>query len=221
MKNAKELTHFLLQKGASEVGFCHVDCIALANTPIANEIGIHGLDYAVTIAVHLSSNVVDGITDKPTFAYFHHYRTVNTAIDNILLSAGLFLEGMGYRYFPVAASQSVTEFSGLFPHKTAAVLCGLGVIGKNALFISGRYGPRVRLGTLFTDMPLPISPPQQQEGCRDCRICICACPAMALTGDPAHPVDPAACSRYMKEHFSGIGRGVVCGICMKCCPKGK
>ena len=33
--------------------------------------------------------------------------------------------------------------------------------------------------------------------------------------------DAEKCSKYMKEKFQKIGRGAVCGICMRFCPKRK
>ena len=33
-------------------------------------------------------------------------------------------------------------------------------------------------------------------------------------------IDAKACSDYMKRAFQHIGRGAVCGICMRVCPYG-
>ena len=48
------------------------------------------------------------------------------------------------------------ELSGMISHKQAACAAGLGVIGKSSLFLHHRFGPRVRLATLFTDCPFPV-----------------------------------------------------------------
>ncbi len=192
------------------------------------------LPYAVTIVVRLSDAIVDEIDDAPTEAYFHHYRTVNAQIDRLCLLAGQALESQGYTWYPVAASQSMNrngwQYKGLYSHKRAACGAGLGRIGKNALFLHRQFGPRVRLGTVFTNAPLPVSavPPALPDICAHCGICVRACPAHALTGTAFSPaldrsafVDAAACSTYMKAHFESIGRGAVCGICMRVCPAGR
>lgn len=222
----QKIREFLLQQGASEVGFSNVG-EALQECLLPEYRTETPLDYAVTIAVKLSDAVVDTITDKPTHAYFHHYRTVNSLLDQLALKTGLYIEQQGFRYLPVAASQSIGGYQGLFPHKVAARLSGLGDIGKNALFLSRNYGPRVRLATVLTDMPFE----QEAEpgaGCTGCGKCVSLCPAMAISGkafDVQNPmqnlVDRPACSDYMKRHFQKIGRGSVCGICMQCCPVGK
>ena len=112
------------------------------------------------------------------------------------------------------------------PHTTAAVLSGLGFVGKSGLFLSEKYGSKVRLATIITDMPLSNELPVIENGCGECHICQLACPAGAIYGtkptcDGERNFDPEKCSHYMKEHFQDIGRGSVCGICIRVCPKNK
>lgn len=186
--------------------------------------------YAITFGIKLSDAIIDEISeDKPTFTYFNHYRSVNFLIDQIGLTVLLALQKQGYNAYTVAASQSIpdseTPYSGVFPHKTGAVASGLGWIGKNGLFIHKDYGPRVRMGTVLTDMELPVGQKMMESKCGSCNKCIEACPAKALTGnlwqygmEREKLVDPKACSEYMNKNFKHIGRGSVCGICIKVCP---
>ncbi len=185
--------------------------------------------FAITFGVRLSDAIIDEIGDKPTFTYFNHYRSVNTLIDQISLRVVLALQAEGKRGYSIAASQSIPSapipYSGIFPHKTGAVLAGLGWIGKNGLFIHKDYGPRVRLGTVLTEMELPCENKILQDKCSSCNSCVNACPALALTGNKweigkprENVVDARACSEYMNRNFKHIGRGSVCGICVKVCP---
>lgn len=188
-----------------------------------------GLPYAISIVAALSDAVIDEIQDTPTHTYFHHYRTVNAFIDRILLQAGMMLQQQGYRYIPIAASQTIysgnkRDHMGRYSHKKAAVLAGLGTIGKSTLFLHKELGPRVRLGTLFTDCPFPVNTLHVILSCKDCNMCVNACPANAITGLSWHEgiarsemFDADACNNYMRDHFMKIGRGSVCGICMKVC----
>jgi len=218
----KELEAFILSLGASFVGFSDVKDSLPDN--------LKKYPYAITFGVRLSDAIIDEIEDKPTFTYFNHYRSVNTLIDQISLRTVLAIAQKGYNAYSIAASQSIptspVPYSGVFPHKTGAVLAGMGWIGKNGLFIHKDFGPRVRLGTVLTDFEFICENTPEESKCLDCNRCVTACPAFALTGDKWEMgmereklVDAKACSEYMNQKFKNIGRGSVCGICIKVCPQ--
>lgn len=225
MEFINKLESILKDMGASFIGYSHLEGKLEGN--------LEKLPYGVSIGVRLSDFIIDEIMDKPTYTYFHHYRTVNFLIDQITLRAVLLLQEEGYHAVAVPASQTVNDkadaYSGIFPHKTAAVMAGLGWIGKNGLFISKDYGPRVRLGTILTDRELPVGEKEiLPVGCGGCSLCVSSCPAAALSGncwemgcERAHVVDAKACSEYMNAKFKHIGRGSVCGICVRVCPQGE
>jgi hypothetical protein len=125
--NIEEQIKELLTVSGCEFGFAKVND------------GPEGLPYAISIAVPLSDAVIDEIDGAPTYSYFHHYRTVNAYIDRILLQTGLLLQSRGYRYMPIAASQSIPmmgsgRIGAILPQEGGGA-CGLGSIGKNALFL--------------------------------------------------------------------------------------
>ena len=216
----QELKTLLKSNGATAVGFSEIGDRAPSEFP--------NLRYAVTIVRRLSDTVVETIDGKPTMMYFHHYRTTNTKLDLLALDVVDFIEAQGYSALPIAASQSTNTdkeaYRGVFPHKTAAVLAGLGFVGKNALFITPQYGSKIRLATVLTDMPLSAEFPVMERGCGSCDICKNACPAKAITGNNYiygnardTVLDARRCSEHMKT-YKDIGRGAVCGICMRVCP---
>jgi epoxyqueuosine reductase QueG len=188
--------------------------------------------YAITVVVRLSKKIISRINEDngPTHMYYHHYRTVNTLIDQITLKAVLFLQNAGYNAIAIPASQTIPDkekpHNSDFSHKIGAVMSGLGRIGKSSLFIDRDYGPGVRLGTILTDMELPIINIEHEENkCANCNMCVNHCPANAIKGnlwdehiDTNELVDIAACNDYMRNHYMGIGRSSVCGICIKVCP---
>ena len=221
MKNfnyQQTLKTFTQSLGADLVGFCSLPNPAMERFP-----------YAVSIAVKLSDAVLQGIDSAPTYAYFQHYRTANTLLDQIAFRVSHEIEKLGYSAFPVAASQSQGKenpYRGIVPHKTVAVLSGLGFVGKSGLFLTEEYGSKVRLATILTNLPLQAELPIIENGCGGCTICAKSCPAGAIFGEVPttngeRNIDPEKCSKYMKEHFQDVGRGSVCGICIKVCPKNK
>lgn len=211
-----KIIEFLKQGGAAQVGFCKAD-----ENPFS-------LPFAISYTIPLSDAIIDGIDTAPTHTYFHHYRSVNALIDRLSLGCGLMLAQNGYKYVPIPASQSVNGMQGIYSHKMAAVASGLGTIGKSSLFISNDNGPRVRLGTILTDCEFEINKTASQSKCGSCTLCRDNCPALAIRGNEwsidcsrDEIIDAKACSDYMKRNFQHIGRGSVCGICMRICPYGK
>lgn len=229
-----EIRNLLIENGAASCGFskCASDDAYLRRLPTA-----------ISLAVQVSDAVVDEIREAPTMSYFHHYRTLNYFIDQLQLSLGLYLQKEGYSFFPIPASQSIPSnelpFSAKFSHKEAAVLAGMGKIGRSCLFLENNLGPRVRLGTVFTNFVPPVLTEAPSitknagrcsslsEHCTNCSLCIDSCPAHALFGKEASSskreelINPETCSLFMKNEFQHIGRGAVCGICMSVCPAGK
>jgi epoxyqueuosine reductase len=74
------------------------------------------------------------------------------------------------------------EKGGIFL-KDAAVLAGLGCIGRNNLLLSPRHGPRLRLRALSLAAELPPTGPMAFDPCSDCDApCRRACPQRAFEG---------------------------------------
>jgi len=223
MNRINDLRALLLNEGATRIGF---------SMPV-NKLKTEFTDtpYAVTVLVRLSKKIISLINENtgPPHIYYHHYRTVNTLIDQITLKAVLFIQNEGYSAVAIPASQTIPDKNkphhSDFSHKIGAVMSGLGRIGKSSLFICNDYGPGVRLGTILTDMELPVTDHEIiNNKCDNCKRCVNLCPANAIKGnlwqegiDVHALVDVSACNEYMREHYMGIGRGSVCGICIKAC----
>lgn len=213
----KEIKSFLKERMVSQVGFT-----SCTDSPFKN------MDNAISMVFRLSDAVVEQIDQAPTHTYFQHYRTTNAYIDSVSLQLVMYLQEKGFGAAAVPASQSVSGLASIYSHKKIAVCAGLGYIGKSGLFLSAQYGPRVRLGTVFTDAPIETVLMPQKSQCGTCDLCARACGAMAIRNvnfcegmEREDILDAKACSDFMKEKFQHIGRGAVCGVCMKVCPKGK
>lgn len=110
----------------------------------------------------------------------------------------------------------------------AAVLCGLGVKGRNGLLINEKYGSFCFIGEVITDREFLYNVPEMKS-CLDCGLCVKKCPASSLS---ENGVDKAKClsditqrkgeltesqSSMIKE--SGCIWG--CDICQDVCPMNK
>ena len=142
------------------------------------------------------------------------------------------MEKEGYKFITVAASQSINDegwnYRGRYSHKAVARQSGLGSIGNSALFLHKDYGTRVRLGTIFTDCPFENPVELPPNPCNSCNVCKEMCPAGAISGKSWQPgmereefFNADKCSNHMKKRYKHIGRGAVCGLCIKYCPMNK
>lgn len=187
---------------------------------------------AVSMGIALTDGIVDQLENHRdeivARTYDSLYYTVNQSLNRISLRLSAELNRNGFKTLLVAASlrADTKNIKGLFSHKMAANLAGLGWIGPSCLMITPEMGPRVRWITILTDAPLEAGAPAPDR-CGDCRKCVEACPSNAFTGrtfDPSEPrsarFDIQRCIKY-REHLEKKKTGVpVCGMCVKACPFG-
>jgi epoxyqueuosine reductase len=180
------------------------------------------LDRAVCLGLQLSESILSEISQAPTRLYFHHYKTVNTLLDQIALKASHLIQQKGFLSLPIPASQ-ILDWQNLtahLSHKQIGYLAGLGWVGRNNLLVNKKLGSQFRLVTILTDMPLETNKPVKQ-GCGKCRLCIEVCPAGAIKESPLE-FDPIKCFEKLKEfQKQRLVDQYICGVCVNACPKEK
>jgi epoxyqueuosine reductase len=213
--------------GVADLSSAHDFILAQAGERVAR------YPRAVTIGMVLQDSVVNLLPEKDLAAailYRHSsYDVVNIALDQMALRVANTLQRAGFDAFPVPASKRTDDdhISGIFSHKLAAHLAGLGWIGKSCLLITPEHGPRVRWVTILSDAPLyPTGTPLEQQ-CGACTACVDICPQYAFTGRSFHSnesrearYDSAACDRFFKE-MEKSQNVAVCGMCLYICPYGR
>jgi epoxyqueuosine reductase len=188
-----------------------------------------GFPFALSWGIPMNPEIMVSIRNGPNQTYAEEYARVNNLINDLSGALAAEIKGRGFRAQPLAASErtDVVNVRGDFPQKTAATRAGLGWVGRNCQLITRRFGPWIRLGTVFTDMDLPRASPVERSFCGRCTRCVEACPAKALKGNLWHPgmpreeiLDPGACDQWKKEHYFRYHKGHNCGICAAVCPYG-
>jgi epoxyqueuosine reductase QueG len=233
MDLGKELKTCVLGRGADYYGIAD---LASAREFIRAQGGERAARHprAVVMGIVLQDALVDLLPERedPAAAmlYRHNsYDVVNLALDQIALAAANVIQRAGYEALPVPASKRASDekIAGVFSHKLAAHLAGLGWIGKSCLLVTPAHGPRVRWVTVLTDAPLGPTGRPTAERCGSCTQCTDACPIGAITGRPFSKDEPrevrldaAACDTYFRnlEKDRGIA---VCGMCLYICPYGR
>jgi epoxyqueuosine reductase len=87
-----------------------------------------------------------------------------------------FIKGLGYRAIPAG--------NGVGLSIPMAIDAGLGELGRQGLLVTPKYGPRVRLAKVITDMPLQPDNPIEfgvTEFCESCMLCADHCPGGSIT----------------------------------------
>ncbi len=219
-----EITKFIkdltIQRGGDEVGICELNPIFVYShvgrgpeewgSPIK-------LDhkYAIIFAVEMDYYMVEQAPDIPITeeAARKYYEAANISI-----SLARYIRSLGY---PARAHISDSNYQIMLP--PLAVDAGLGELSRMGYLISKKFGPRVRLGGVTTDLPLLVDDPiifGVQDFCRVCKKCADNCPSNAIPFDDKTivrgvekwEINVEQCLRYWRL------AGTDCGLCMKVCP---
>jgi epoxyqueuosine reductase len=205
-----------LDLGASLFGVARVESLKERLQSLPQ--GTDSLPYAISLGVHLSDKVLEGIENGPTPLYFFHYQRVNILLDEIALRITFHIQNQGFDALPIPASQVIDweKQRGHLSHKHVAREAGLGWIGRNNLLVNPKFGSRVRLVSILTDIPLKPDKSIQRD-CGDCRNCISVCPAGAIVENPLE-FDHIGCYEELRTLCKERNiRHLICGICVKAC----
>jgi len=212
-----QLKEFVLRQGASLFGVAQTSSLPERFFSLTTEVR-QGLFRIISIAFHLSDRILEDLINGPTKLYFFHYQRVNVFLDEAGLKVTSFIQDHGWDALPIPASQIVDweRQRGHVSHKHAAEQAGLGWIGRNNLLVNPRFGSRVRLITILTNMPLKVDVPLP-FGCQDCYACLSSCPARSIKERP-EDFDHLGCYQQIKAlvKAAGISQNV-CGLCLKAC----
>jgi len=217
-KNYLNLKKFCLEQGADLFGVA--DISKIKDEFMISARALEKFNQAVCLGVRLSVGILDEIENAPTRLYFHHYRAVNTLLDQIALKVCSYIQKKGYSALPIPASQIVDwqNQKAHLSHKKLGVLAGLGWIGRNNLLVNKNLGSQFRLVSILTDMPLKGDKPTQ-ENCKDCRLCVTICPAKAIKDNPLD-FNHLKCFEKLKEfQKQRLVDQYICGVCVKACKR--
>ena len=179
------------------------------------------MDRAVCLGVRLSGAILEEIEHVPTKLYFHHYRVVNTLLDQAALKVSNYIQRKGYDALAIPATQIIDweKNTAHLSHRKLGVLAGLGWMGRNNLLVNKKLGSQFRLVSILTTMPLKADTPVKNN-CGTCRLCVKICPSGAIKESP-EDFDHIKCFEKLKSFQAQRQvEQFVCGICVNVC-KGK
>ncbi len=182
---------------------------------------------SVRMDYHLGDTDPEGVLASSDKAYISRYalgRDYHKLLRRRLaqLAARIARESGGGRYRAFVDSAPVLE-------RALAERAGLGWIAKNTMLINADAGSWFFLGEIYTDLPLPVDPPQASKHCGTCSACLDICPTDAFAGP--FELDARRCISYLTiEHRGSIdpelrplmgNRVFGCDDCQLVCPWNK
>jgi epoxyqueuosine reductase len=221
---AEELRELLLKWGADFVGFAPVErfdrfpnenrpTFTFPETRSVIVYGIQMVDPLMDLWLHAPPTT--GAGRSPSGRAFE---------DEILKAIGyhfvlnMYRRGFGAKLLPYGPNPETSQ-DGFLYLKDAAVLAGLGVIGKNNLLLTPQFGPRVRLRAIAIAKELPPSRMMiENPWCTNCDRCVTACPVNALDGGKYNR-EKCLTSPFHKRNLSP-GAELWCTRCSCVCPVG-
>ncbi len=219
--------------GCKLVGFAEINDIVQKEFLKGIEIDGSPAKTAIILGMVLEDPIQDAWTQSPLWSRGKNY--IDEALAHVATVLALELAKQGFPSRPLS-------YGGAYL-KHLAVYAGLGIIGRNNLLITPKYGPHIRLRGLLTYASL--TPSKLLIGkfapCAKCPPippCIQACPAGALTAtsqpkenhsNSKEPHSPRSnykketCHNYSLAHLKEIGPFTYlwCRACEEACPIGK
>lgn len=107
------------------------------------------------------------------------------------------------------------EGRGIVSMKHAAVLAGIGTLGKSTLLLNNQYGNMLSIGAVLTNLNLPSDKPAEDICIKQCSLCIDNCPVNAIN---EYGVNQKLCRNHA---YGSNDRGfdvVNCNKCRIICP---
>lgn len=114
-----------------------------------------------------------------------YHKLIRKKLNQLMLTIKNEIGDTSYRVF--ADSAPVME-------KPLAEKAGLGWIGKSTNLVNSKAGSWFFLGTIYTDLPLPIDAPAS-EHCGSCNACLDICPTQAIIAP--FQLDARRCISYL------------------------
>jgi reductive dehalogenase len=214
----KEVAHYF---GADLVGIAHLYReFVFEDDRNGAPIDLSRYKYAIVMAKAMD---YDRICTGPSWMDHVDVGKRYQELSVISTTLALYIAQLGYHARASCAGNDVVL------HVPLAVYAGLGELGRLGVLMTKEYGPRVRLATVVTDIPLKVDHPVDLNighYCTLCKKCVTNCPSRAIAGNGRTEVkgvvkwkvNEVQCYRYWrKDPYNWQA----CIRCLAVCPWNK
>jgi reductive dehalogenase len=215
--------------GAALVGVCKLDrrWVYSSAYPLRDQQSLPNempgeYQYAVALGIEMDYSAIHCSPTSPSSA------ATGLGYSKMAFIAGLlahYIRGLGYNAIACGNDTACSI--------PIAIDAGLGELARNGLLITPKYGPRVRLAKVFTDLPLIADKPIEfgvWNFCLICEKCAHKCPSKSIMfGKPTDkpnnisnreglirwPINAETCLAFWAAN------GTDCSNCIRTCPFNK
>jgi len=221
--NTRYIRSIINYLGSDTCGICEMDQnyvyshVGRGPEPYGSEINLSH-KYAIVFALPMDLSM---IAASPKPAVYVETEKKYLEAGKIALIMSDVIRRMGYK---ARAHIAGSNYQAILP--PLGWKAGIGEIGRVGILITEKYGPRVRLGLVTTDLPLSPNSPKifgVQDFCQKCQKCAINCPAQAIPlGDKTEEngalkwvINREGCYHFWRK------AGTDCAMCIYVCPYSK
>lgn len=221
--NTHMIKNVIRYLGADICGICELDQslvyshVGRGPEPYGQEINLEHT-YAIVFAVEMELDMVAAAPQAPVIV-----ETAKQYVEAAKISviAANMIRHMGYA---ARAHMAGSNYNAMLT--PLAWKAGLGELGRIGIIMTEKYGPRIRLGLVTTDLPLHTDKPRvfgALDFCIKCKKCAKNCPSQAIpqgdrileNGVCRWVLNREECYRYWRKV------GTDCARCIFVCPYSK
>lgn len=215
-----ELEQEIKKRGADFVHFVDVSQLAVEQNK--------GYPSAILLGIILSPDYIQKITNTTNYVpqmilnnqvIEDEFHMKEIEADRLADYFTRYLSLKGYSAY--SQSEDNIELTGFYnentkstplPHKTVALLAGLGWIGKHNLLVTPEYGSAICMCTILTDAPLKtVLNSLSDNQCGSCNICENICQVKAIKGNTWE-------SNISRDEMVDVYKCNSCIECLVFCP---
>lgn len=185
VKVKERIKQILLKNGADVCGVANIDRFGEAPRGFSPRDLFLQCRSVITFGIALPKGL---IAVEPRLIYGHYNGFSCNVADEVSFRTAKMLEKVynclavplpsdsPYEYWDSDASRG----RGLISMKHAAVLSGIGTLGKNSMLLNPDYGNMLTIGAILTDLDLPSDNLCEDICISGCSKCVRACPVHAI-----------------------------------------
>lgn len=216
----EEIRDIFIKLGAEVCGVANID--RFSNAPK----GFHPVDIYEDCrsVIVFSKTLPKGIVQVSPRIIYQHFNSIGPIeLDRIAYLASIEIERCYNGHAVPLPSDGPydcwdagnMEGRGILSMKHAAVLAGIGTLGKNTLLLNSKYGNMLNIGAVLTDLNLSSDALAEDICIKGCQLCINNCPVNAIGESGVN-------QKLCRNHTYGSNeRGfdiVNCNKCRTICP---